>query len=320
MMYPTHDDLDAFASRSLAVAPEHTTKVVEGREIHVRAWGDPRDETVILIHGIAAHGGWWESAAPFLTAPSANTTPHPAPRRVLAVDLAGHGDSDRRAVYSTATWASDIAALIRSENAPLVIGHSLGGMVALRIARDHGASIRGVIVVDAPLRTLSEQRRGIMRRRALTAGTVMESEAVAIARFRPMPDEGGLDPMLVARVAGQSLATAGDGVRWKVDPNVFLAEPLALEELTPPGCPVALIRGEFGMLTEEAAIRALALMPGNLGHSAIAGAGHHPMLSHPQQLAQELRRLVDGWPERGRTTSLRRATSAPMTNPREGAP
>lgn len=267
-------------------SPEHSTACAEGRAIHLREWGDRRNETVILIHGIAAHGGWWESVAPFLA----------ASRHVVALDLSGHGDSDRRPVYGADSWAEDVAPLIDPLHPPLIVGHSLGGMVALRIARDRGSSLRGAVVVDAPLRMRSEQRRGILRSRAVSAGTVMSSEAEALARFRPMPDEGGLDPALVRRVAAQSLSHRSDGVRWKVDPGVFLAEPVALEELVPPACPVALIRGEFGMLTEASAIRAMTLMPDGVGHSTIPGAGHHPMLSHPRALADELGRVMDAWP------------------------
>ena len=51
----------------------------------------------MLVHGGAAHSRWWDHIAPMLT----------EGWRVVAVDLSGHGDSDRRDHYSLDTWARE---------------------------------------------------------------------------------------------------------------------------------------------------------------------------------------------------------------------
>ncbi|MFG2007752.1 alpha/beta fold hydrolase [Micromonospora sp. NPDC048868] len=98
------------------------------------------------------HGGFGsvETFAPILPALAAR-------RRVIAVDLQGHGrtaDVDRPLRYES--MADDVAALI--EHLGLteadVLGYSLGGGVALRTAIQHPALVRRLVVVSAPCRRL----------------------------------------------------------------------------------------------------------------------------------------------------------------------
>jgi len=100
----------------------------------------------ILIHGITESR---ESYRPILADLSSRYT-------VLAVDLRGHGLSDADVPYDVISLATDIydtlisADLAGSEVPPLVIGHSLGGLVASAYGAIFPA--RGVINIDQPLR------------------------------------------------------------------------------------------------------------------------------------------------------------------------
>ena len=71
---------------ALAHAVRHADVTVDGARIAYRAWGKPGRQGVVLVHGGAAHAGWWDHIAPFLA----------AEHRVVAIDLSGHGDSDHR--------------------------------------------------------------------------------------------------------------------------------------------------------------------------------------------------------------------------------
>ncbi|SCF44058.1 alpha/beta fold hydrolase [Micromonospora mirobrigensis] len=113
----------------------------------VRLWyethGDGRP--LVLLHG---GFGAVESFAPILPALAAR-------RRVVAVDLQGHGrtaDVDRPLRYES--MADDVAALIRHLGlvGPDVMGYSLGGAVALRTAIQHPGLVRRLVVVSAPCR------------------------------------------------------------------------------------------------------------------------------------------------------------------------
>lgn len=74
--------------------------------------------------------------------------------RVLAVDLRGHGESGDGDAYDLGSMAADVAALVDQlglgrDEAPLLVGHSLGGTVATAYAA--GAPTRGVVDVDQSL-------------------------------------------------------------------------------------------------------------------------------------------------------------------------
>ena len=80
--------------------------------------------TAILIHGIMSDHRAWHRV-------SAELEQHGF--RIIAVDLAGHGESPRSRRYSPRAWADDVVESVQpllSSPPDLVMGHSLGGLVA----------------------------------------------------------------------------------------------------------------------------------------------------------------------------------------------
>lgn len=75
--------------------------------------------------------------------------------RVYALDLRGHGKSDRGDSYEIQRYVSDVAAFIeRHIGKPTVVfGHSLGGMIGIMLAATHPSLVRGLIIGDSPFYT-----------------------------------------------------------------------------------------------------------------------------------------------------------------------
>jgi pimeloyl-ACP methyl ester carboxylesterase len=74
--------------------------------------------------------------------------------RVVAVDLRGHGQSDKpEQAYTMAALADDVAWLCRQLGVerPIVVGHSMGGNVAFELAARHPALPAAVVAVDSPI-------------------------------------------------------------------------------------------------------------------------------------------------------------------------
>jgi len=85
-------------------------------------------KTAILIHGIMSDSRAWHRV-------TAELEQHGF--RVLAVDLAGHGRSPRARTYSPRAWADDVVETLGPllDGPPdVVMGHSLGGLVASLVA------------------------------------------------------------------------------------------------------------------------------------------------------------------------------------------
>ena len=97
------------------------------RVTYTEAGAGPGRPLVLLLHGIAGSGRTWDSVAPALA-----ETAH-----VLAPDLLGHGESAKpRGDYSLGAYASGVRDLLTAlgHDSATVVGHSLGGGVAMQFA------------------------------------------------------------------------------------------------------------------------------------------------------------------------------------------
>jgi len=277
----------AWFTDALATAPEEITTVVDGVPITSRAWGHPASQGIVLVHGGAAHARWWDHVAPLLA----------ADRRVVALDLSGHGDSGRRSEYDLDVWGREVlevAANAGIHGAPTVIGHSMGGFVALRLASMHGSRLAGVIVIDSPVRDITPEERAALEHRAFGPLRVYPTRADALAQFHPIPDQPTVD-YIAEHVAETSVQPVDGGWTWKFDPQVFARPPMTPELLTRLECRVALFRAEHGILTPQAT----SVMYDRLGRAAptieIPAAGHHVMLDEPLALITGIRTLLSDW-------------------------
>jgi pimeloyl-ACP methyl ester carboxylesterase len=101
--------------------------------------GEP---SILALHGLASNARWWDLVADDLV---------PA-HRVIAVDLPGHGMSDRPdSGYDFDTVARDLEGLLASLRHPepvVVVGHSWGATVALAFAANFPQLALGVVCID----------------------------------------------------------------------------------------------------------------------------------------------------------------------------
>lgn len=111
----------------------------DGRTLSALHFGEAAPE-ITLLHGAGLNAHTWDAVALLLQRP------------VLAVDLAGHGDSSWRddLDYSPAALAEDLApALARWTRQPqILIGHSLGGLTAAVLAARRPDLVRALVLVD----------------------------------------------------------------------------------------------------------------------------------------------------------------------------
>lgn len=100
--------------------------------------------SLVFVHGLACHRGFW-------TEQMKHFSRH---YRVLAVDLRGHGQSDApEERYTMQLLAEDVAWMCSqlAIERPVVVGHSLGGLVALELAASHSEQVRAVTLIDSIL-------------------------------------------------------------------------------------------------------------------------------------------------------------------------
>ena len=113
---------------------------------------------VLLVHSFAGSVAHWDAQIEYLR----------AKRRVVAIDLRGHGRSDApsdRGGYSVHALASDIATVadhLMLERFVLV-GHSIGGAAALAYAQQHPDRVDSLVLVAAPGRVPAERSTRVMQ-------------------------------------------------------------------------------------------------------------------------------------------------------------
>ncbi len=129
--------------------------VANGLRFHYVQWGE-HGIPIICLHGITGNAFSFQALADNLS----------SDHRVFAYDLRGRGDSDKPASgYSIPMHAADLAALIDALELerPVVIGHSLGGFIALYFAAHYPHKLRKLVLIDAgtPLPWKTSQERPV---------------------------------------------------------------------------------------------------------------------------------------------------------------
>lgn len=275
--------------RALAHEPGVHRVSAEGVDVNYLAWGRVGAPGLVFVHGGAAHAHWWSFLVPLL----ADTY------RVAAMDLSGHGDSDRRDEYLLSNWAAEIMAVaddLGAAGPPVVVGHSMGGFVAIGTAGIYGTDLAGIVILDSPVSAPDPEIDAARQGKIFGPLKVYPDRETALGRFRTVPEQDHYLDYVMDHVGRHSLREVEGGFSWKYDPDIFVpprSEPRELLERV--RCRVALFRAEHGLVTPEIG----QYMYERLGRVApvveIPEAGHHLMLDQPLLLLTALRTLLADW-------------------------
>jgi pimeloyl-ACP methyl ester carboxylesterase len=284
---------------------------VAGTEVAWERWGRAGAPPVVLVHGTSAHSGWWHHVVPSLT----------DGYDVVALDLSGHGDSGRRERYSMAGWAREVLSVVHELCAgrALVIGHSIGGLVAAGAAARDPAAVAGLVLADSIVSPPPRPADIAVRPRVVR---VFPDKAAAVARFRLEPPQPVGDRTVLSHIAGNSLRPVPGGWSWKVDPAIWdvVATPDGLtDDLPGVRCPVVVVRGEHSSLVGPDAAGTLArLWDRPVPQHTVPGAHHHLMVDDPAAFGGCLRSALaqlEGRPAHPRATAPDRPYLGPATDP-----
>ncbi len=279
--------------RALAVEQSDIEVDVDGCRIHALACGPENARGLVFVHGGGAHAHWWTHVAATFSSEF----------RVLALDLSGHGDSGHRPAYSLEQWTDEVMAVAdhgQIEGPPVIIGHSMGGMVTIATAARHGGRVSGAIIGDSPVTEPAPEIGAYRLREAFGRPRVYPTVDEAVAHFRTVPSQPHYLDYVVDHVARRSVRPVTGGFQWKFDRNVFAQfgsgiRGVALPYLSQVRCRLALLRSEHGLVTEDIG----RFMYDELGRVTpvieIPEAGHHAMLDEPLILLTAVRTLLADW-------------------------
>jgi len=149
---------------------------------------------VVLLHGLSSSRECWKHVAHELAVDGWN---------VVQVDLRGHGESPWASDYGVDAYTADVAGLILAQlrGDAVVIGQSLGGLTAHRLAQRHPDFVRGVLLGDPPLFEGDDQLRG--------ASPAAAAFPALVARIRAWQAEGTAAEEVADRLGAEPAAVGG---------------------------------------------------------------------------------------------------------------
>jgi pimeloyl-ACP methyl ester carboxylesterase len=178
---------------------------------------------LVFLHGFPLSRGVWQKQIESFR----------SSYRVIAPDLRGFGDSETQPGPTTmAQYAADLRALLHKlATGPVVlIGHSMGGYVALAFARQFPEMLRGLVLVGTKAgqdTTEAAAGRRVMAEKVKTEGVLELIEAMA----PKMLTAGNLDARMAAQVLGfmvpsrpAGMIEALLGMADRPDATAFLAQ------------------------------------------------------------------------------------------------
>jgi pimeloyl-ACP methyl ester carboxylesterase len=252
--------------------------------------GDP----LLLVHGLGTDRGVWRAATAELA----------ARRRVLAPDLPGFGESEAVGGGFSLDDAADAVAAAAGErvDGPAdLVGHSLGGAVAVRLAGRHPELVRR-LVLFAPA--------GLAPRPALVAAALSAGAPPFLAARRLIGR-----PVAASATARRALlfGAVHDGRRMSpADARALLSASRAARAMRPAArvaitadlrreideldCPLGLMWGESDLVVRARIRGQLARRRSDLPLETIPAAGHVAQAERPREFVAALERLLDRMP------------------------
>ena len=268
---------------------------LHGHKVCYRTAGE-YGPVVVLIHGIAATSETWGEVVPLLG----------ERHRVIAPDLLGHGQSGSGGDYSLGAYASgmrDLLSALGHERAT-VVGHSLGGGVAMQFAYQFPEMLERLVLVSSG--GLGRELNLLLRSAALPWAEYVLPLLFAAG----LPSTGTTIARLISRVGfstGSDLEEVGRGfvslgdtdarrafihtVRGVIDPSGQRVDASSRLYLAA-GIPMLIVWGaRDAMIPVKHAHAAHRQVPGSR-LEIFEQAGHFPQLSEPRRFAEVLSRFI----------------------------
>ena len=293
------DASQAPAETNSSPEPEHAdlqSIELHGHQVAYRAQG--RGPLVVLVHGITSSSATWERVIPLLA----------GRYTVIAPDLLGHGESAKpQGDYSPGAYASGIRDLLFAlgHERATVVGHSLGGGVAMQLSYQFPELCERLVLVDSG--GLGREVSLLLR-----AATLPGSELVLPALARPRVLKAG-------RAFGRMLAKYGLRTRTDIEEmargHASLADPEARQAFVhtlrtivePAGQRVSasdrlyLAENIPFLIIWGARDRIIPLRHGHAAHEQVRGSrlevlwhsGHFPQLDEPKRFAEVLQDFIE---------------------------
>ena len=248
-----------------------------GVRLHYAEQGDPAGPAIILLHGYTDS---WFSFSRVL--PSLDVRYH-----VYALDLRGHGDSDRPASgYQLTDFAADVSAFMDEKGIKraTVVGHSMGSFVAQRVAIIAPERVERLILIGSATTLRNETVLDLQRsvnalNDPVPVRFVREFQASTV--YQPLPAE------FMNRVVGESLKVPARV--WRATMDGFFVPEQRLARIT---APTLILWGDRETIFSRSEQDSLVKMLANAELKVYRETGHALHWEQPEQFVKDVEQFI----------------------------
>jgi pimeloyl-ACP methyl ester carboxylesterase len=253
-----------------------STITANGLRFHYLDYG--LGDAVLFLHGNVASVRWWLPTIARL----------PIGLRAVAPDMRGYGLSDKPGVgYTVAQRAADLRAFVAALGLDRfhLVGHSLGGAVALQFALDHSAPVRTLTLLDpAPIEGLATPPE-----KYAAIPHILASRESFARVLRPVAPAGPFDDAWERLVDDGALT----------DPAAWIGSARTLEnwnverEVATLKVPTQLIWGVDDTVIERSSAERAARAIPSCRLVILEGVGHSPNVERPDEFVRLLVEFIE---------------------------
>lgn len=240
-----------------------------------RSGGADAGPLLVLLPGLGATADVWFGVEQVLA--------ERWPGGWLAIDLPGHGRSEWAAPYTFARHADAVRTLLPDNRDVVLLGHSMGGVVALELASSGRPVATGVVALGVKVHWPDEHVAAAAKLAARPVAHVA-SRTEAVERYLKLGGLTGLiEPDDPATASG--IVETPDGWRVAQDPATFgVGVPDMTALLDRATCTVVLARGENDSMVSDTDLQALT--PNTI---TLRGLGHNAHVEDPAAVVSLVR-------------------------------
>ena len=249
--------------------------------LHYRALGDttPDHSSIIILHGIFGTSDNWQTFGKALS----------EHYQVFLVDLRNHGHSPHSDQFDYPAMADDLKEFVEQHTLgkPTILGHSMGGKVAMFFAIQHPDLLSKLIVIDIAPRAYPVHHQSALAGLGAVDIAAIQSRQEAEEQMEPHVPEIGVRQFLL-----KNLKRAHSGFAWKLNLPVIRdnieAVGMEVPEDTVFEQPTLFVRGEKSDYVKDEDEESIKRIFPAARIITIKGAGHWIHAEQPKPLLEEV--------------------------------
>jgi len=246
-------------------------------KLHYRELG--KGVPLIILHGLFGSSGNWQTHAKKIA----------EYYRVILVDLRNHGHSDWSDTFSYSLMAEDVYKLVQELKLEdiIIVGHSMGGKVAMHFAQQHEDILEKLIVVDMGIKRYTKHNENVLAAIHAVDLSNITLRSQAKKQMDPFIDSEGIKQFLLKNLYWKEKGV----LSWRMNVSVLEREMDEILEQIPTkqvSIPTLFLRGELSNYIPDEDIETIEEVFIDSEFGTISGAGHWVHAEAPNEFSDAL--------------------------------